>query len=612
VIRRTALLCCLLAVSIGAVAVAYDRSQFLFLDEIRIGMTGTGKTIIAGDVIEEFSVDVLGVIDQPGTFSDFIVVRVSGEVIGRAGGIAQGMSGSPVYVDGKLIGALSRAANWSKAITPIGLVTPIEPMLAVLNDARADSRAAGPSDDAVLAGIRLVDGMSRPDPLRIAASPDTIFAYPVDAPLIVIGLSGRRLGMLMDGLPATQRPAGTVLDVLPNQIVPEIQGLSSYNLSLMPLSAPGSAGRIDPTRLEPGSSIGIALATGDIAVGALGTLTYREGNAVIGFGHPFISNGPSTFAMTTASIVETMKSYQASFKLGTLGETIGTIFEDRMSAIGGRIGSMSDWIRLSLIVDDLDRGTSSAYDVELVDEPRLMPELLLATGFEAIDTTLDRIGPGTVEVTYRIDGAGMPRPLERTDVFLSTRDVAVFPPWQMAGIVSVLQYNAFADPQIEGLDASMVITREIKAVLINDLDIDSIVYSPGETIWFRVGLQTYQGGMRIEEGAIVIPHDLMADYIAVRAYSGPRTIERGETSATFESLDDLIEAIEELPSYDTLTVELFAVDPFSAYSDALYGVEKVRFEFPGYVLYGERELSALLVAESTQGEAAPDTPGADW
>ena len=116
--RRIFVLCCLGLIVASAAVVAYDRAEFLFLDEIEVGMTGIGLTIVAKDVIDEFYVEVLGIIDQPGILADFIVIRVSGEAIGRAGGIAQGMSGSPIYIDGKLIGALSRAANWSKAITP--------------------------------------------------------------------------------------------------------------------------------------------------------------------------------------------------------------------------------------------------------------------------------------------------------------------------------------------------------------------------------------------------------------------------------------------------------------------------------------------------------------
>jgi len=201
VTKRSVLFSCLLLVVVSSLAWSYDRSEFLFLDEIEIGMVGVGKTIVAGDIIEEFTVDILGIIDQPGTLSDFIVVQVSGDVIGRTGGIAQGMSGSPVYVDGKLIGALSRAANWSKAITPIGLVTPIEPMLDVLDNARAATIMASPAPSAVLADVGFVQMEGRPNDNLVATLPGVIFSYPVSSPLITTGLSGRSLDILMSGLP---------------------------------------------------------------------------------------------------------------------------------------------------------------------------------------------------------------------------------------------------------------------------------------------------------------------------------------------------------------------------------------------------------------------------
>ena len=234
--KRSVLFSCLLLVVFSSLASAYDRSEFLFLDEIEIGMTGVGKTIIARDIIEEFNVSILGVIDQVGTLSDFIVVQVSGDVIGRAGGIAQGMSGSPVYVDGKLIGAISRAANWSKAIAPIGLVTPIEPMLAVLDDARTAEIASNPTPAAVLddVGFLLMDG--RPSDDLVAAVPDVIFSYPVSSPLITTGLSGRSLDILMSGLSSHGTSAKLVTDVLDTGIQPEVRGLSSLGLTLLPLA----------------------------------------------------------------------------------------------------------------------------------------------------------------------------------------------------------------------------------------------------------------------------------------------------------------------------------------------------------------------------------------
>jgi len=619
VYRRILFIFCMASIAVSSVAFAYDRSEFLFLDEIEVGMAGIGKTIVAKDVIEEFAIEVLGIIDQPGVLSDFIVVRVSGNAIGRAGGIAQGMSGSPIYIDGKLIGALSRAANWSKEITPIGLVTPIEQMLGVVDAANVGAVATEPDAASVLPDVAVVDGLLPADPALAAALPDAVFAYPVDTPLIAAGLSGRSLDLLMDGVTAQDAPAGWIGDYLPIDVDAAFDGLSALNLSLLPMAAYQPAtSTLDAAGLEPGSSIGVALATGDLAIGALGTLTYRDGDTLVGFGHPFISNGASNFPMTTVSIIDTMKTYQASFKLGTLGDTIGTIFEDRTAAIGGRIGPQTDTIELVLGIHDLDQDVTKDFAVGLVDESHLMPELLLSTGFEAIDRTLDRIGPGTVEVTYQILGDGMEAPLERTDVFLSSVDIAVYAPWQLAGIVSFLQYNEFDDPQITRIAASMSITEEIQAIQVHDLELDDWIYAPGDTIQFTLSLQTYHGEARIETGEIVIPDDLYSDYVIVRAYGGPRYLEGGETPAVFDDLEDMIDAVETLPSYSQLTVELFAIDPFSPYGDALYGVTEVTYDFPGYVIYSEREVDAVLVesqppVEDEDGTNADKTQSApNW
>jgi len=610
VINRTIVVVTLLLVTLGLSAYAYDRSEFLFLDEIEIGMVGIGRTIVAGDVIEEFSAEVLGIIDQPGDLSDFIVVRVSGDVIGRSGGIAKGMSGSPVYVDGKLIGAVSRAASWSKELTPIGLVTPIEPMLGVLDAAGAGIVLRQPSEHAVLKGITLADGRAAPTSEMVLAASDTIFATPISTPLLVTGLSGRSLDLLMEGV--ASRPQGLITDFFGAGLAPEVRGLSALGLSLLPMSG-SDAGSvdIDPASLVPGSAIGVALATGDITAGALGTLTYRDGDALVGFGHPFIQHGASGFPMTTVSVIDTMKSFEASFKLGTLGGTIGTILEDRMPAIGGMIGPMPEMIELSIGVEDLDSGASATYALELINEPQLIPELLLSTGFDAIDTTLDRLGPGTVEVTYQIVGDGMPFPLERRDIFLHSVDVAVFPPWQLTSLVSFLQYNSYEDPQITRVAMSMQITEELNAVQINRLEIDDYVYFPGDTIHYRLELQTFQGELRIEEGDFTIPEDLISEYVYVRAYGGPRTYEAGELPPDFEDLADILDAIESLPSNDTVTVELFAVDPFAPMDGALYGVMETTYEIPGFVVYDEREVyAALLHPDLAPVDESDDSP--DW
>ena len=574
--------------------VVCGQGGFLFLSEIEIGMQGVGKTVVAGELISEFDAEVLGVIDQPGKHSDFIVVRVSGEAIGRSGGISQGMSGSPIYIGGKLIGALSRAASWSKELTPIGLVTPIEEMLEVIDAVQQTEMVSRPRTESLLADVGLATLDSSPSSALLDAHPDTIFAYPVSTPLLITGLDGRALDVLMDGESAFATPRGLVRTFFSSVIVPDILGFSAFDVRFAPVAGQGHEGIGSQAALAPGSAIGIALASGDVTIGALGTLTYRDGDAFVGFGHPFLSNGEAAFPLTTAHIYDTMKAYDASFKLGTLGESAGAILEDRNSGVGGLIDRPVSLIDLSLGVCDLDSGRTEHLKIDLADEPRIMGELLLATGLEAVDATLDRIGQGTVEVTYQILGDGMPFALERRDVFLSTRDIAIFPPWQLAGIVSLLQYNAFEDPQITRISSAMQVTEDLKAMRINHLEIDRDLYAAGESIRYSVELQTYHGEKQIVQGELGIPADLIADTLIVRAYGGPRPLESGESPEEFETLGDLIEAVEELPSYDLLTVELFAPNPNLPYVEALQGLEKVKTEFTGYFLYDEREVRALL------------------
>lgn len=592
--RRALIICGIILLISTAAVLAYERDDFLFLSEIEIGMQGIGKTVVAGDVISEFEVEVLGVVNEPKTRADFIVVRVSGEAIGRSGGISQGMSGSPIYVDGKLVGALSRAATWSKDLAPIGLVTPIEQMLDIIDSVHDHRLPSASLTDATLTEMQLVELEYPPGAIVLTESPDTIFSYPIVSPLLVSGLSGRALEVLMNGLEIEEHFIRLPAQFRTPLIVPKAQGLSSFGLRLNPMSGKKTKGRSAAVVPEPGGAIGVALAQGDITIGALGTLTFREGNAIVGFGHPFLLNGEASFPLTTAHIYDTIKAYDASFKLGAIGETIGAITEDRMSGIGGFAGEPADMVDLSLSVEDLDTGLIRNFQIELVDEPRLMWELLLASGFEAIDSTLDRIGQGTVEVTYRITGDGMPAPLTREDIFLSTRDLALYPPIELASIVSLLQYNAFENPEITSISCVIRVTEELNAMRINHLEIDKQSYAPGEMIHYTVELQTYQREKQVIEGEIQIPVDLVADYVTVRAYGGPREVESGEDQPKLSNLQDLMEKLEGLPSYDTLTIELFAPNPFFLYVEGLQGVDDVETDFPGYVLYGEREVSALL------------------
>ncbi len=565
-------------VLVGCLSVAAAGSDaFLFLDDIAPGMTGIGRTIVSDNEIESFQVEVIAVLDEPGTANDFIVVRVSGEAIGRSGGISQGMSGSPITIDGRLIGALSRAATWSKDLLPIGLVTPIESMLKLLETEPEDASSYGmlpvPSGSAnpvallttslssERAAAALWNGIPSGDPLGVEAFPDAHCAFPAWA--------------VSDHLMQT--------------------GLAPMDLYLAPISGyvSGSAnGALSASEFEPepGAAIGVAVATGDLSIGALGTLTYAQDGSILGFGHPFLAGGTCAFPLTTVEILDTIRAYDASYKLGRLGETIGVIHTDRNAGIAGRLGDSPAMIAVQSSVRDSDRQITSTLDFQLVDERRLLPLLTYVTLLESIDVALDRVGEGTARVVFRVEGEAMEESLIRHDVFLSSNDVGIYAPWQMADLVSFLSYNPFADPRISRLAIEVDVTTELDYFDILDLELDMDAYFPGETIEYTVTLASVRHGVRIVHGELSIDEEEEAYYVAVRAYGGSRPVAGGEAGPSLQSLEDVVDFVEALPSNDDLTVELFSLDPWSPYADAWIGVDGDRTTFDGVPILGQAEV----------------------
>jgi hypothetical protein len=210
-------------------------------------------------------------------------------------------------------------------------------------------------------------------------------------------------------------------------------------------------------------------------------------------------------------------------------------------------------------------------------------------GVEAVDSALDRIGPGTARVKYTISGRGLPRPLTRENVFLSTEDIAVYVPWEAALVLDVLSYNEFRSPLFTKIELSAEIDPGFSAVEIVDLSTDRDVYRPGDVIQFTLTLRHWRGEMRTVEGSLRIPSELDSPYVELRAYGGPRLREKGEPGYVFNTLDDLLDYIEGIPTFDTLTVELFAVDPISDIVGELwlYGVDSVSQKIRGSVVYGK-------------------------
>ncbi|MCS7217053.1 MAG: hypothetical protein NZ924_05210 [Candidatus Bipolaricaulota bacterium] len=557
--------------------------EIIPLREIRPGMVGYGLTVVRGTEIVRFEVEVVDVLDEPGERHDFLVVRAFGEAIQRSGGIAAGMSGSPVYFEGRLAGALSRAAAWSLDRTkPLGLVTPIESMLKLLAELDEEEVPLPREGNLRALGIERL--------LLVAAPPETIpegalVAWPLAAPVMVSGLSPRTLALLRDGvdLRALAHPLQELLLAGRGRLA----GLRELGLSQV-FAAP-AVGSATPMEFAPGAPVGVALALGDLTVGALGTVTLVDGPKVLAFGHPFLFAGSPRYFLTGATVLDTVAAYDISYKFGSLAELRGGVFADRWAGVGGR----TDRVPLGLDVAIEVRGEGQGrLTTKLVDEARLTPLLVYVAGVEAVDSALDRIGPGTVEVEYTLGGRGLPRTLTRKNVFLSTQDVAALAPWEAALVLEVLAYNEFRDPGFSSLRLTARVEPTFRAVEILDLATDKRSYRPGETVEFTLLVRHWRGEVQAFEGSIQIPRELRSPYVELRAYGGPRLREKGEPPKVFESLADLLDYIEDIPTYDTLTVELFGIHPISDFVGEpwLFGVDSVSTQFPGAVVYGRRSL----------------------
>ncbi|MCS6902744.1 MAG: hypothetical protein NZO41_00460, partial [Candidatus Bipolaricaulota bacterium] len=328
-----------------------QASRIFPFSQIKPGMKGIGKTVVKGDEIRTFDVTVVDVIDNLGVLNDHIVVRLDGAAIRQSGGVAAGMSGSPIYINNKLAGALWGAWGFQVGAQPIALVRPIETMLTLVGTLKKkgqDRLKRGAFVPPSPIGTITLDGERKQieivSELPKESRSDTIFIQPAATPLLVSGLSGRAVEWLRAG--ASERSLRSASNALfafrQGDFLDEIaQGLEErYEIRVQPTGLSGAAARAsyykkDSIPLVEGGPVGVMLTDGDITLGAFGTVSYVEENVVLAFGHWFFPAGETEFFLTEAFILDTVEALDRPFKLGVSGKTVGAIFEDRWQGVGG-------------------------------------------------------------------------------------------------------------------------------------------------------------------------------------------------------------------------------------------------------------------------------------
>lgn len=501
--ERTLALVVLLFLCAGGGAQA---QEFFPLDEVRPGLWGIARTVVTGTQIDTFSVEVLGVLHDAGPSGTLILIRASGDVIDRVGGIAAGMSGSPVYIDGKLLGAIGY--GFSMADHRIGLVTPIEDMLAVLDRVPVPPVVESAQARGV-PGLIDVSGLGIDGLHQVAVAPDALtaaewtshwgegvwVASPVESPLLVSGLGDRTLDRLGEVLaPFNVRPIRTG-------------------------GAPFAAGGL--THFEPGAAIGVQLARGDVNVTSIGTVTYvDEHDRFLAFGHTFMNMGAVDFISTTAHIHQTIQSLQFPFKLGAPLTPIGRLTQDRTAAIAGVAGALPETISLVIHVLDRDLGSREQFRVELVQSELLTMPLTAIASLEAIDRAIDRLGPGTARTVMQISGDGLPRRVVRDNLYYSQGDVAAAALIEFLTGVQALAVNEFQDVRLTNLRLDVEVEQARWTARIVPANRARIEAYPGDTVDVEVELRPYRGAAERKIVRLPIPHDVEPGEVTVSIRPG--------------------------------------------------------------------------------------------
>ncbi len=463
------------------------------IDEVRPGMVGTGRTVFQGDRIDEFTVRIIGVLRNViGPRRNLILARLEGGPLADTGVIA-GMSGSPVYIDGKLVGAVSYSLGMFTKETIAG-ITPIDEMI------DATSREA-PRPAATRAALTLP---VTPDSL-VAAIARTYgtpaFARtPADVEVVTAseGVSAATGALL--------HPIATPLAL--GGFQPDVADVVSRAFKaggFMPLGAAGGRGDATPPParpLAPGDAVGVSLMTGDLELGGTGTVTNVDGTRVYAFGHPFYNLGPTEFPMTRAYVHTLLPSLMSSTKLATNGEVIGLFQQDRATAIAGTLGVRPSLLPITLALET-DRGPKRTFHFDVVRDQLFTP--LLA--YVSILNTLRSYERENGASSFSVRGRALVRnhgEVSFEDLFTGDSPSAGAASY-VAGPLTFLLRNDYEPVEIDALDLTITSLEEPRTASIERVWLDTVDVRPGRTVPLKVMMRSYRGDEVTRDVPLEIP-----------------------------------------------------------------------------------------------------------
>lgn len=454
------------------------------LSELKPGLKGTGLTVIRGTQIQSFDVEILELVPKGGFDGrEMVLARFSGPVVDQSNGIAGGYSGSPVYISGKLLGAVSMAIPFTD--THIGGITPVTSMLAALPD--------GPeldhSSNTVLPGStnsgtpidedgNVISYLSSPEEaLRFnetmrARGLHRYAAVRASTPVYCTGVAPQVLSrfkpeldrLFGDRFTLMQHPGGSGAEAAEALAKAEGQPGGAPGLLLLD-SKPAPP-------LKPGDAVAVSLMQGDIEMSAIGTVTYSDASGrFLCFGHPMLAVGDTNMPVGKGYITWTHKSIERAFKDGVRLDTVGTLSQDRAAACGGRFDQAADLVPVKVKIRDIDLGLNRTMAFSVMRHADFTPMLVAMGMAQAATQVLDRQPGGTLKLSYMIEGAGLKEPLRRTNFYCDDSDVIFAAALEVLPITSLLHTNIYREVKVTGIEVMLEITRNRVNASIDDASI---------------------------------------------------------------------------------------------------------------------------------------------
>jgi len=419
------------------------------LRDVRAGQHAVGKTVFQGNKIEDFQVEILGVLENVGPRQSIILARLSGGPLQETG-VMQGMSGSPVYIDGRLVGAVALAFNFSKE--PIAGIRPIEEMLAVGDSVQPESRKVASNADSF--GSKLID---------------------IATPLSFSGFT-----------------AGTL-----DQFAPQLK-----KLGLEPRQGVSSGGKLPaklgaPASLRPGDMIAVELLSGDMSIGAEGTVTAVDGKKIYAFGHQFMSVGNTELPFARAEVLALLPNLSSSFKISSPLEWMGAITQDRSTSIYGELGRKAETIPFAITVKD-GRRAPLAYHMQMIQDRVLSPYIVQTAVYSAMDATERTLGLASYSLRGGVEFVNGAPPLKLDNTYAGDFNVPLQASTGVASPLSSILGAGFDALKIKSINLEIEASERKRFLQVDQITASPKQVHPGDSVEIAVTL-TGENGLEVQK-----------------------------------------------------------------------------------------------------------------